>query len=79
MDLRASLPLEAGRRDASAPGQRPSVFAGASELPGEAGACARVLAPDAAALGEAFRAAWRALRHELTGEDPPGRRKSGWL
>ena len=57
----------------------PAVFSGASELPAGSGACARLLAPDAAALGEAFRAAWRALRQELTGEDPPGRRKSGWL
>ena len=57
----------------------PSVFAGASELPGGSGACARILAPDAAALGDAFRAAWRAVRREVTGEDPPARRKSGWL
>jgi urease accessory protein len=57
----------------------PGVYAGASTLSGGAGAVARLLAPDAVALGEAFRAAWRALRCALTGLPPASRRQSGWL
>ena len=45
----------------------PGVCAGASTLSGGAGAIARLLAYDAVALGDAFRAAWRALRCALTG------------
>jgi urease accessory protein len=57
----------------------PSLCAGASTLPGEAGVVARLLAPDAVVLAKGFRAAWRALRRMLTGGEPEGRRKSGWL
>jgi urease accessory protein len=59
--------------------QVPGLYAGASTLPGGAGAVARLLASDAVALGDGFRAAWRALRRALTGRDPESRRKSGWL
>ena len=57
----------------------PSLCAGASTLPGQAGAVARLLAPDAVALASGFRTAWCALRHVLIGATPDGRRKSGWL
>jgi urease accessory protein len=57
----------------------PGVCAGASTLSGGAGAIARLLAYDAVALGDAFRAAWRALRCALTGLPPTSRRQSGWL
>ena len=57
----------------------PGVYAGASTLSGGAGAMARLLAHDAVALGEGFRAAWRALRGVLTGLSPRSRRQSGWL
>ena len=57
----------------------PGVHAGASTLSGGAGALARLLAYDAVALGEGFRAAWRALRCVLTGLPPASRRQSGWL
>jgi urease accessory protein len=59
--------------------QVPGVYAGASTLSGGAGAMARLLAHDAIALGEGFRAAWRALRCLLTGLPPRSRRQSGWL
>lgn len=57
----------------------PGLCAGASPLPGGAGAMARLLAADAVALANGFRAAWRALRCTLTGLPPAGRRQSGWL
>jgi urease accessory protein len=59
--------------------QVPGVYAGASTLSGGAGAMARLLADDAVALGNGFRAAWRALRCALTGLPPASRRQSGWL
>jgi urease accessory protein len=59
--------------------QVPGVYAGASTVSGGAGAMARLLAHDAVALGEGFRAAWRALRCLLTGLPPRSRRQSGWL
>jgi hypothetical protein len=48
------------------------VYARASTLSAGGGAMARLLAHDAVALGEGFRAGWRALRCALTGQ-------SGWL
>ena len=59
--------------------QVPGVYAGASTLSGGVGAMARLLAHDAVALGEGFRAAWRALRCLLTGFPPRSRRQSGWF
>jgi urease accessory protein len=59
--------------------QVPGVHAGASTLPGDAGAIARLLAYDAVTLAAGFRAAWRALRCALTGLPPMSRRQSGWL
>ena len=59
--------------------QVPGLHAAASTLPGDTGAVARLLAPDARVLGDGFRAAWRALRHALTGLPPARRRQSGWL
>jgi urease accessory protein len=57
----------------------PGLHAAASTLPGDAGAMARLLARDAVALAEGFRAGWRALRCALTGVAPSSRRQSGWL
>ena len=57
----------------------PGVYAGASTLSGGTGAMARLLAHDAVALGDGFRAAWRALRSALTGLPPRSRRQSAWL
>ena len=59
--------------------QVPGVHAGATTLSGGAGVMARLLAHDAVALGDGFRAAWRALRCALTGLPPTSRRQSGWL
>ena len=59
--------------------QVPGLYAGASPLPAGAGAVARLLASDALALGEGFRAAWHAVRLALTGLPPASRRQSGWL
>jgi urease accessory protein len=59
--------------------QVPGLYAGASTLLGGAGVVARLLACDALALGEGFRAAWRAVRRVLTGLPPASRRQSGWL
>ena len=59
------------------PEQVPGVYARASTLSGSAGAMARLHAHDAVALGEGFRAAWRALRCLLTGLPPRGRRQAG--
>jgi len=53
--------------------------AGACPLPGGDGVMARLLAADAVALANGFRAAWRALRCALTGLPPASRRQSGWL
>lgn len=57
----------------------PGLYAGATTLSAGAGAMARLLAHDAVALGEGFRAGWRALRCALTGLPPASRRQSGWL
>ncbi len=57
----------------------PGLYAGASTLSGGAGVVARLLAGDAVALADGFRAAWRALRRALTGLPPASRRQSGWL
>jgi urease accessory protein len=51
------------------------VYAGASILPGERGAVARILAADGAGSRAATAAAWRALRIALTGREPQPRRK----
>ena len=51
------------------------LYAGASVLPGEGGAWARMLAPDGATLTAGLRAAWVGLRRLLTGQDPLIRRK----
>jgi urease accessory protein len=59
--------------------QVPGVHAGATTLSGGAGVMARLLAHDAVALGDGFRAAWRALRCALTGLPPTSRRQSAWL
>jgi urease accessory protein len=60
-------------------GPAPGLCAGASPLPGGDGVMARLLAADAVALANGFRAAWRALRCALTGLPPVSRRQSGWL
>ena len=57
----------------------PGLCAGTSPLPGGEGVMARLLAVDAVALANGFRAAWRALRCALTGLPPVSRRQSGWL
>jgi len=57
----------------------PGLHAAASTLPRGHGALARLLAGDAVALADGFRAAWRALRYALTGVAPASRRQSGWL
>ncbi|HYB44862.1 MAG TPA: urease accessory protein UreD, partial [Candidatus Methylomirabilis sp.] len=71
----ASLALALG----TALDQVPGLCAGASVLPGNAGAIARLLAADTVALRRGFEVGWRALRRALTGEEPANRRKSGWL
>lgn len=53
----------------------PGVYAGASLLPNEAGAFARILAMDAIALRHALLQAWIATRMALCGTPPPLRRK----
>jgi len=53
----------------------PGIYAGASTLPGGAGAWLRVLAEDGAALRGGLDAAWRAVRQLLTGRLPQPRRK----
>jgi urease accessory protein len=55
------------------------LHAGASPLAGGEGVMARLLATDAVALANGFRAAWHALRRALTGQPPASRRHSGWL
>ncbi|HKW92496.1 MAG TPA: urease accessory protein UreD [Methylomirabilota bacterium] len=57
----------------------PGLYAGACILPSGRGAMARLLAADAVALGNGFRAAWRATRCALAGVAPPSRLQSGWL
>jgi len=53
----------------------PDVYAGAALLPNRAGAWARILATDAAALKTAMFNAWSATRKLLTGAMPVQRRK----
>ena len=53
----------------------PGTYAGATILPNQCGAWARILATDAAALHEALFCAWAALRQILTGAAPTPRRK----
>ena len=53
----------------------PGVYAGAALLPNRAGAWARILATDAAALRTAMFNAWSAARNILTGAMPVQRRK----
>lgn len=53
----------------------PGVYAGATILPNQSGAWARMLATDAAALKTAIFAAWSAARKLLTGAAPTPRRK----
>ena len=54
---------------------RPGLYAGASDLPGGAGAWVRLLATDGATLTSAMTAAWSAAREALTGHVPAPRRK----
>lgn len=61
--LRAALPEGAG------------VYAGASLLPGGAGAWMRALSADAVALRRTLRDGWAAARERLTGSRPGMRRK----
>ncbi len=51
------------------------IYAGATILPNQAGAWARILATDAAALKAALHDAWAAIRQLLTGTAPTPRRK----
>jgi urease accessory protein len=51
------------------------VYAGATILPNQSGAWARILATDAAALKAALFSAWTAIRQTLTGAAPMPRRK----
>ncbi|MBI3530714.1 MAG: urease accessory protein UreD [Betaproteobacteria bacterium] len=51
------------------------VYAGATILPNQSGAWARILATDAAALKAALFSAWTAVRQTLTGAVPMPRRK----
>lgn len=53
----------------------PGVYGGAASLPNQAGAWARILATDAAALKAAMFNAWSAARGVLTGSAPMQRRK----
>lgn len=53
----------------------PDAYAGASLLPGQAGAWMRVLARDAIALRAMMRDAWAAVRWLVTGTEPGARRK----
>jgi urease accessory protein len=53
----------------------PGIYAGATTLPNQSGAWARMLATDAAALKPAVFAAWSAARKILTGAAPMPRRK----
>jgi urease accessory protein len=53
----------------------PGIYAGAALLPNRAGAWARILATDAAALKAAMFGAWSAARNLLTGSLPVQRRK----
>ena len=53
----------------------PGIYGGAGLLPNQAGAWARILASDAAALQAAMFAAWCAARRMLTGSAPLYRRK----
>lgn len=57
----------------------PGLYAGASTLPGDTGAWARLLGKDPVILGKGLGAAWRAVRQRLTGSVPPSRRASGWF
>lgn len=60
---------------AAASGGDPAVYAGASLLPGGAGAWMRALSSDAVALRRTLRDAWAAVREDLTGMAPGIRRK----
>jgi urease accessory protein len=53
----------------------PGVYAGATILPNQSGAWARILAIDAAALKAGLFSAWTAVRRTLTGAAPMPRRK----
>ena len=53
----------------------PDIYAGASVLPGDCGAWARMLAPDGATLRTAMGAAWGSVRELLTGKRPTARQK----
>lgn len=53
----------------------PGVYAGATILPNQSGAWARILATDAAAMKAAVFAAWSAARKIVTGAAPKPRRK----
>jgi urease accessory protein len=53
----------------------PGAYLGASELPNDAGAWLRVLAPDVATAAAAVEAGWRAARRALLGADAPRSRR----
>ena len=55
--------------------QQDDVLAGISEMPNDAGAWVRMLAPDGAALRAGMLAAWASASETLTGVRPPPRRK----
>lgn len=55
--------------------ERPGVYAGASRLPGEAGAWLRVLAPDTGPAVATVREAWSAARQRLLGAPLPQLRR----
>ena len=59
----------------AAVGDRPGLYAGASDLPNGTGAWLRLLAADGAILKSAMTAAWFAARESLTGHPPALRRK----
>ncbi len=56
-------------------GELPGLYAGASTLPGDCGAWARLQGPDGAAFKVGMEAAWSAVRVLLTGTSPARRRK----
>ena len=82
-DVVATLCVVTGQMDPSAIvcvlrealGACPDVLAGASELPGDCGAVARILGPSSKAVKGAMRSAWNAVRVALLGVPAPDLRK----
>lgn len=67
------LPFEADLREALS--EVGGIYAGVSQLPGDAGLWCRVLAADPVALRKALDGLWSTLRTRLTGRSPRPRRK----